>query len=145
MKGTLAAAAILLAVIATPAAAACYDWPLRVGHSGGLAYDADTIYITMSVLPEELQPMSVRLNGIDTPEIRGKCEAEKDLAVRARDFVLALLEDAESVRFCQPKWGKYAGRVLADVEIDGENLTGLLIERGFGRPYDGGPRQGWCE
>ena len=25
--------------------------------------------------------------GVDTPEIRGKCQAEKDLAIQARDFV----------------------------------------------------------
>ncbi len=31
----------------------------------------------------------VRLAGVDTPEIRGECQAEKDLAVRARDFVRA--------------------------------------------------------
>jgi micrococcal nuclease len=40
--------------------------------------------------------------------------------------------------------GKYF-RILADVYVDGENLTDLLISAGHARPYDGGKREGWCE
>jgi endonuclease YncB( thermonuclease family) len=29
--------------------------------------------------------------GVDTPEIRGKCQYEKNLALKARDFVKTLL------------------------------------------------------
>ena len=50
-------------------------------------YDGDTITIT-SKLPYDSSPLykfSVRLNGIDCPEIKGKCETEKEVAKVARD------------------------------------------------------------
>ena len=61
----------------------------------------------MPGLPDELQDMPVRVAGIDTPEIRGQCDAEKKLARQDRDFVLGLLADAHHVRFCNPRRGKY--------------------------------------
>ncbi len=141
----LALLALLVLLTAFQAQAECYDWPLRVGYQGRIAYDGDTIYVTMPGLPPEISAMSVRINGIDTPEIRGKCQAEKDMAVKARDYVLGLLSAAKTVQFCNPQWGKYAGRVVADVKVDGKLLSELLIENSLGRPYDGGKREGWCE
>ncbi len=137
--------ALLALLMALPAYAECYDWPLRVGYQGRIAYDADTIYVMMPGLPPELEKMSVRVNGVDAPEIKGKCDLEKDLAKKARDYVLDLLIRANKVRFCEPKWGKYAGRVVADVMVDGKLLSELLIDNGLGRLYDGGKREGWCE
>ncbi len=37
------------------------------------------------------------LRGIDTPEIRGKCQKEKDLAKEARDLVRGLLDNAQAI------------------------------------------------
>ena len=133
-------AAVLL-LVPSVAGATCYDWPLR----NPPAYDGDTLRITMPGLPLELSEMLVRVTGVDTPEIRGKCEAEKTRAIQARDFVIRSLAEARSVSFCNPKWGKYAGRVLADVMVDGKSLAAILIERGLGRPYGGGRRKGWCQ
>ena len=131
----------VLLLVPSLAWATCYDWPLRTPP----AYDGDTIRITMPGLPPELSEMLVRVAGVDTPEIRGKCWPEKAAAIRARDFVILSLTDARSVSFCNPKWGKYAGRVLADVMVDGKSLAATLIERGLGRPYGGGRRKGWCQ
>jgi len=39
----------------------------------------------------------IRVEGIDTPEIRGKCQKEKDLAYEARDLVRGLLDNAQSI------------------------------------------------
>ena len=60
-------------------------------------YDADTITIA-SKLPYKESPiyrLSVRLNGIDTPEIKGKdvSEEEKEAAKLARDYVANLVLD----------------------------------------------------
>ena len=137
----LLAAALLLALSApSVAGATCYDWPLRAPP----AYDGDTIRITMPGLPAELSEMLVRVADVDTPEIRGKCESEKASAIRARDFVIRSLAEARSVSFCNPKWGKYGKRVVADVMIDGKSLAATLIERGLGRAYSGDRRKGWC-
>ncbi len=138
---------VITSLLLTPslAAADCYTWPLREGKGGRLAYDGDTVYITMPGVPAELSDMSVRVNGVDTPEIRGKCAEEKAQAKAARSFVIEKLTAAQEVQFCNPEWGKYAGRVLADVVIDGVNLADLLIQNGMARAYDGGSREGWCD
>ena len=56
-------------------------------------YDGDTITIA-SKLPFDNSPLyrlSVRLNGIDTPEIKGKTEDEKTAAKQARDALSNLI------------------------------------------------------
>ena len=40
--------------------------------------------------------------------------------------------------------GKYAGRVVADVWVDGRELSALLIAENLGRPYRRGRRRGWA-
>ncbi len=87
---------------------------------------------------------AVRVSGIDTPEIRGLCDAEKELAKRARDYVRATVGD--HVQLTNVTLGKYAGRIIADVALaDGRSLAALLITEGLGREYDGGRRKGWCD
>jgi endonuclease YncB( thermonuclease family) len=106
-------------------------------------YDGDTFKAQAHPWPGMSIDVSVRVNGVDTPEIRGKCEAEKQAAIAARDYVRDVL--GESVILKNVKRGKYAGRVVADVYLtDGRSLTGLLIASGLGRAYDGGKRSGWC-
>ena len=106
-------------------------------------YDGDTFKAVAHPWPGMSIDVSVRVNGIDTPEIRGKCQAEKEAAIAARDYVRDVL--GESVILKNVKRGKYAGRVVADVYLtDGRILTELLIASGLGRPYDGGKRSGWC-
>lgn len=135
--------ALVFLTLPSLSVADCYDWPLR-SVDGREAYDGDTIRITMPGLPPELSEMLVRVPGVDTPEIKGKCEAENTRAIQARDFVTRSLAEAHTVSFCNPAWGKYGKRVLAEVMIDGKSLAATLIERGLGRPYDGGSRKGWC-
>jgi endonuclease YncB( thermonuclease family) len=128
-----------------PAQAACYDWPLRE-YRGEFAYDGDTIYVAVPGLPGEIANMSVRVRGVDTPEIRGNCESEKQLAQQARDYARQRLKSAKAVEFCEPEWGRYGGRVVATVRIDGSPLDLELINNGLARPYDGKTkRQPWCQ
>jgi endonuclease YncB( thermonuclease family) len=137
-------AAVTLLTSSLPAVAACYDWPLR-DYRGNYAYDGDTIYVAIPGLPEEIANMSVRVRGVDTPEMRGKCESEKQLAQMARDYARQRLKSATSVQFCEPEWGRYGGRVVASVRIDGSPLDLELINQGLARPYDGKTkRQPWC-
>ncbi len=64
------------------------------------------------------------------------------MAIRARDFVRAVV--GASVRLTDVRPGKYAGRIIADVWVDGQKLSDLLIAENLGRPYHGGQRRGWC-
>ncbi len=52
-------------------------------------YDGDTLTVDAEPWPGLTARTKVRVAGVDTPEIRGKCQTEKDLAIRARDFVRA--------------------------------------------------------
>ena len=139
MKAILAAT--LLALCA-PAFAADYAWPvLRV-------IDGDTIAVDASAdMPPELARLSVRLAGIDTPEKggRAKCPSERDAGQAATVYTEAALQQAQRVVVRNPKWGKWGGRVLADVILDGRSLSADLIAAGHARAYDGGRRVSWCE
>jgi endonuclease YncB( thermonuclease family) len=106
-------------------------------------YDGDTITIA-SRLPYDSSPLyrlSVRLNGIDTPEIKGKgiSEQEKQQAILARDFVSKLVLN-KFVRLENIETEKY-GRILADVYIDDIHLNELLIKERYAVKYDGGTKK----
>jgi len=106
-------------------------------------YDADTITIA-SRLPYHESPMyrlSVRLNGIDTPEIKGKgvSDEEKEAAKVARDFVSNLVLN-KFVKLENIQSEKY-GRILADVYIGDIHLNDLLINQRYAVKYDGGTKK----
>ncbi len=105
-------------------------------------YDGDTMTVDAEPWPGLTAHTKVRVAGVDTPEIRGKCQAEKDQAVRARDFVRATV--GATVQLTNIRPGKYAGRMIADVWVNGRKLSDLLIAENLGRPYHGGRREGWC-
>jgi endonuclease YncB( thermonuclease family) len=103
-------------------------------------YDGDTITIA-SVLPNTTEPIyrfSIRLNGIDTPEIRGKTQEEKELAIQVRD-ALADKIYGKMVELRNVGNEKY-GRVLADIYLDGENINQWLVDENFAVAYDGGKK-----
>ena len=90
-------------------------------------YDGDTITIA-SVLPNTTEPIyrfSVRLNGIDAPEIRGKTQEEKDLAIHVRNELYAKLS-GKMVYLKNVNTEKY-GRILADVYLDDENMLCVMM------------------
>jgi endonuclease YncB( thermonuclease family) len=110
-----------------------------------LCYDGDTCYITMPALPQSLQKMSIRILGIDTPEIRGDCPKEKYLALEGRKIANELFRNGNNIEFKNLQWDKYGGRILADVEIDGQNYADILIHKGLARPYFGDKKESWCD
>ncbi len=108
-------------------------------------YDADTFRADIDKWPLVIgHHIPIRINGIDAPEIRGKCQAEKNKAKLARAFTLNTLTNAQTIELGNIKRGKYF-RILADVYVDNKNLAQMLIKVGHARAYDGGKRQGWCE
>ena len=130
-----------LALALLPALALA-DVPGPINAQVVRVYDGDTLTVDAQPWPGITIRVSVRVDGIDTPEIRGRCQAEKDLAIRARDFVRATV--GEAVQLTNVRLGKYAGRVIAVVWVGGQSLAEMIIAEGLGRPYDGGVREGWC-
>lgn len=118
-----------------------FTFPITSGHVIKV-YDADTITIA-SKLPYPESPLyrlSVRLDGIDTPEIKGKgvSDEEKQSAKLARDFVAKLTLN-KTVRLENVATEKY-GRILADVYIDDIHLNATLIKERYAVKYDGGTK-----
>ena len=89
--------------------------------------------------------MSIRILGIDTPEIRGKCDKEKSLALKAREFANKVFREAKLIEYKDLDWDKYGGRVLTNVYLDGKLYSKMIIDAGLARPYDGGAKKGWCD
>lgn len=107
--------------------------------------DGDTIAVTAQAWPGIEAVANVRLIGIDTPELHGRCAAETHAAHAARDAVRALLPLGSAIVLTDLGTDKY-GRILARVRLkDGRELAEALIAKGHGRPYFGGKRQGWCD
>jgi micrococcal nuclease len=145
MRSATLITAVLLALAASPAtgtdsAGIRFKWQV-VGIR-----DGDTLAVVLPGLPSALNPVGVRLRGVDTPESggRAKCVSERALATRATHFTRQMVTTAESVEFADPSWDKYGGRIDADVWIDGKRLADQLIAAGLARRYDGGKRAGWC-
>ena len=108
-------------------------------------YDGDTFRVDIDSLPPIVgKNIPIRLNGVDTPEIRGKCKYEKDLALKARDFVRNKLANAKEIKLTKLQRGKYF-RVVADVLIDGVSLEQELLDNRLAYKYTGGKKSSWCD
>ena len=133
---------LLLWTIPTVAAKSYGDFDSVVFHS---CYDGDTCRFSIpSVHPLLGDEINIRIEGIDTPEIRGKCESEKRLAIEARDYLVGILKAARKVRLVGVSRGKYF-RIVAKVEADGVDVGEVLVGRGLAVVYDGGTKSSWCE
>lgn len=101
-------------------------------------YDGDTITVAAyypSHKERRLYKFSVRLSGIDCPEMRGGSSAERNTAVIARDFLHDLLYN-QLIQLNNISLDKY-GRLLADVQLGDISCSELLIEKRLAVKYDG--------
>ncbi|PCJ68728.1 MAG: nuclease [Rhodobiaceae bacterium] len=105
--------------------------------------DGDTLSVRAHIwLGQDVRVM-VRLSGIDAPEMRGKCDEERALAVAATDYLKKF--EGVQVVLSEISNGKFAGRVLAVVRHPQEgDLGAALLAAGLARAYDGGRRSDWC-
>jgi endonuclease YncB( thermonuclease family) len=103
-------------------------------------YDGDTITIA-SKLPYDDSPIyrfSVRLLGIDSPEMKSKTNTEKQLALLARDALSNLIMD-KIVHLKNISTEKY-GRVLANVYLDDLHVNKWMLDNNHAIPYNGGTK-----
>jgi endonuclease YncB( thermonuclease family) len=100
-------------------------------------YDGDTITIA-SQLPYLNSPMyrfSVRLRGIDCPEIKSKNKEEIECAEMAKK-VMSDLVLHKMVTIKNLGTEKY-GRILADAYLGDLNLNDYMLKQKLAVPYDG--------
>ena len=99
---------VLIAALIPGAATAVDLIPGPVNARVVSVYDGNTMTVDARPWPGLTARTAVRVDGVDTPEIRGMCQAEKDMAVRARDFVRATV--GAQVQLTNVRLGKYADR-----------------------------------
>lgn len=111
-------------------------------------YDGDTLTIA-SKLPYDRSPLyrfSVRINGIDCPEMRTKNANEKTCAKLAKQKVYDTVFN-QIVELKNVKLEKY-GRVLADVYYNNVSIGEILCDNNLAVKYDGGTKntpEDWLE
>lgn len=101
-------------------------------------YDGDSVTADIDLgFHTILRRMKLRLNGIDTPEIRGE---ERPDGLTARQALVDRVFGKEVViRTFKDRQEKF-GRYLADIYLEGESINQWLIEQGHAVSYDGGKR-----
>lgn len=100
----------------------------------GRVYDGDTFKIDIENLPPVFgDDMSIRIRGINAPEIRGGTDASKAKARASRDFLSGLMA-GNVVTIHNLERGKYF-RVVADVRVNGYDVAREMIDREFANAY----------
>lgn len=108
-------------------------------------YDGDTFRANIKGYPKIIgYRVPIRVNGIDTPELRAKCTKEKELARAAKQITVNLLRNAQKIELKNVKRGKYF-RIIADVYVDGKLLSDELLEKGVAVRYSGSTKIDWCK
>ena len=86
-------------------------------------YDGDTFKIDLpSMHPLFGDDLSIRLFGVDTPEMRGTTDEVKALAKQAQQVTEKALKGASKIELSNPQRGKYF-RIVSEVWIDGESFA----------------------
>lgn len=92
--------------------------------------DGDTFVATMEVWPGITAKETIRVLGVNAPEMRG---VTREAAVKSRSFVARWLDQGDvRVYVCQRD---AFGRLLGTVTRGLENLTTLLLDGGYAVPF----------
>jgi endonuclease YncB( thermonuclease family) len=106
--------------------------------------DGDTLEVVAQIWIDQRLRTKVRILGIDAPERRGRCPAERTQAKTAHMALRELLKGRRAV-LKDIRYGKYAGRVVARVfNRDGVDVGKALLTAGLVRAYRGRRRKPWC-
>lgn len=107
-------------------------------------YDGDTFHADIDHWPGIIgNDVGVRINGIDTPELRGQADEVELLGKIARAAVVDNLLSATKVEVDDIERGKYF-RIVGDVYADDVNIAGFLVSQRLAKWYDGtGARPKW--
>ena len=102
--------------------------------------DGDTVDVRMDLGFNVWHKCRVRLMGINAPESRTRNLEEKARGLAAKDWLINILESAQSeIEMQSHGVGKY-GRVLGELYINEVNINQLMVKEGHAELYDGGKR-----
>lgn len=111
--------------------------------------DGDTFEARLRIWFNQDVTVSIRLEGIDAPELRGRCAQETRLGAEARDALVDILASGEIV-VSDLKADKYNGRAVGRASVRepsgvfADDVAALLLAGGYARNYDGRARAPWC-
>lgn len=112
-------------------------------------YDGDTLTVAY-MWGRQLYRTTIRVYGIDAPEMRGGSKLETQAATLVGAYVRSMI--GNEVRVSLMRHDKYGGRVIGRVEVDalGDlegngplDLGDHLIAQGFAKPYTGKKKEAW--
>ena len=100
-------------------------------------YDGDTFTIITKLYKfDPVYQFQVRLNGLDTAELKGTKDKIKKMSILARDKLNELIFN-KIVTFKNVSYDKY-GRILSDVYINEIHINKWMIDNHLALSYDGG-------
>lgn len=107
--------------------------------------DGDTFAAVVAVWPGLEYRVNIRVAGIDTPELKAKSECERAMALSALNRATELLREAQIVTVDHIKYDSFAGRMVADVYVDGKSFGHILLSENHARLYKERQRGAlWC-
>lgn len=107
----------------------------------GVVADGDTFVTANDEIP-------VSIINVDAPELGGKCESEKELAIKARERLMELLPEGTVVELKDvEEVGNHHKKIKAKVILsDGRDVGEILIKENLGRAFKRGHRnKSWCK
>lgn len=113
-----------------------YRYPIRAASF----YDGDSMDLTLDLGFALVLHRKCRLQGVDTPELRGGTEASRAAGRLARDVAQAFVASAGDAAFVSETWTGKFGRPLGDIETSAGSLREKLIEGRYAVPYHGGAK-----
>jgi len=106
--------------------------------------DGDSVEVHAHIWPGQRLAVSVRLRGIDAPELRARCPAEREMAQMAKRHLIDLMT-GNTIYLKRIGGGKYYGRILADIWTkQGQNIAEEMLNSGLAVQYRHRKRQDWC-
>lgn len=111
-------------------------------------YDGDTITVLYLVQNAPFK-INLRMEGIDAPEIRSKCDLERQAAVAVKKWLQNRISEQKTWYFIPKKWDKYGGRVVGTLHSKKTKLSIRLsinqemIDMGVVKPYKGVKKTEW--
>lgn len=104
-------------------------------------HDGDTFTVNLNCdIDIVCKSIPVRIRHIDTPEINGKCNAEKEKAQQAKLITAKYLAKGSTIVLTVPRRDKYFR-----LEAEFPALQTALSSAGLAHDYEGGKKVGWCD
>ncbi|WP_377299038.1 thermonuclease family protein [Rhizobium sp. SGZ-381] len=104
--------------------------------------DGDTLLVTARPWPQQSVEVFVRLRGIDTAELKSKCDTGRQAAEEAKRLLEDMAARSPQVKLSRIAADKYFGRIVADVSLaDGRDPAREILQAGLATPYSGKGRK----